>query len=82
LAHAVALNPSCLGIGLGEDTALIISEGNKAECIGSGMVIIIDGKEINKTNITAVNGATPIVMENLKVSIIAEGSHYLLNKKN
>lgn len=27
LAHAVALNPSCIGIGLGEDTALIISNG-------------------------------------------------------
>ena len=39
LAHAIALNPSCLGIGLEEDTALIISEGNQAECIGSGMVM-------------------------------------------
>ena len=81
LAHAVALNPACLGIGLEEDTALIISEGNHAECIGSGMIIIIDGKKIEKTNIQQVDETTPIVVENLKVSIIAQGSCYLLKER-
>lgn len=76
LAHAITLNPTCLGIGLEEDTALIISEGNKAECIGSGMVILIDGNHIRSTNIDSVNKSTPIIVENLKVSIIAENSHY------
>src|ERR1035437_9658871 len=77
LAHAVALNPTCLGIGLGEDTALVITEGNQAECIGSGMVILIDGSKISATNIDEVKPSTPIVVENLIVSILAEGSHYL-----
>jgi cyanophycinase len=81
LAHAVALNPSCLGIGLGEDTALIISEGNEAECIGTGMVILIDGNKIDTTNIKTVDDVTPIVIENLKVSILAEGSCYSLNER-
>lgn len=81
LAHAVTLNPTCLGIGLGEDTALIISEGNQAECLGSGMVILIDGSKIAATNIANAKDYTPIVIENLIVSIIAEGSGYLLNEK-
>ena len=81
LAHAVTLNPSCLRIGLEEDTALIISEGNQAECLGSGMVILIDGSNIGVTNIDIVDDATPIVVENLKVSIIAEGSRYLLKER-
>lgn len=81
LAHAVALNPSCLGIGLGEDTALIISEGSHAECVGSGMVILIDGSKIDSTNINEVNDSTAIVIENLNVSILAEGSCYLLKEK-
>jgi cyanophycinase len=78
LAHAVTLHQNCLGIGLGEDTALIITEGNKAECIGSGMVIIIDGSKIISTNIKKVNATTPIVVDNLKVTLLAEGSCYLL----
>ncbi len=81
LAHAVALNPSCLGIGLGENTALIISKGNQAECIGSGMVILIDGSKISASNINAVDDTTAIVVENLTVSILAEGSCYLLKGK-
>lgn len=81
LAHAVTLNPACLGIGLEENTALIISEGNQAECIGSGMVILIDGRNLGITNINIVDDSTPIVVENLKVSILAEGSSYLLKER-
>jgi len=81
LAHAVTLHPDCLGIGLEEDTALIITEGNRAECIGSGMVVLIDGCKIGKTNIDTADAVTPIVIENLVVSIIAEGSCYLLKER-
>jgi cyanophycinase len=81
LALAVSMNPSCLGIGLGEDTALTISNGNEAECTGSGMVIIIDGKEIGKTNSTTVDECTPIIIENLKVHILSEGSKFLLTER-
>ncbi|HWY10107.1 MAG TPA: cyanophycinase, partial [Bacteroidia bacterium] len=81
LAHAVAMNPECLGIGLEEDTALIISEGNEATCLGSGMAVLIDGSKIKTTNIKKVDKHTPIVVENLKVSIAAEGSKYLLKER-
>ncbi len=82
LAHAVILNPGCLGIGLGEDTALIISEGNCATCIGSGMVILIDGSKMGTTNINSATGSVAIVVENLNVSIIAEGSYYSLKERS
>jgi cyanophycinase len=81
LAHAVALNPICLGIGLGENTALIISEGNIAECLGSGMVILMDGRKIGITNIDEAIDNTPIIIENIKISIIAEGTSYLLKER-
>ena len=81
MAHAVALHPHLLGVGLGEDTALLITEGNLAECLGSGMVIIINGNDIEHTNIHKVDGFKPIVMDNLKVGILAEGSRYLLRER-
>lgn len=81
LAHAVALNPTCLGIGLEENTALLISNANHAECIGSGMILLLDGQNIQSTNIETVGNDTPITMENVKLTILAEGSCYsLLNK--
>ncbi len=81
LAHAVALNTGLLGIGLGEDTALIITNGNEALCEGSGMVIIIDGTDIGKNNANEVDATTPVVIENMKVHILAEGSKFLLKER-
>jgi cyanophycinase len=40
LAQAVASNPSCIGIGLGEDTGVLIRDGNTMEANGSGLVLI------------------------------------------
>lgn len=48
LAEAIALHPDKLGVGVGEDTALIITEGNECEVIGSGKVILIDGTHIKR----------------------------------
>lgn len=81
LAHAVLLHPTCLGIGLGEDTALLISEGNHAECIGSGMVILIDGSRNVSTNVATVDDLTPITASNLTMHFLAEGSTYLIKER-
>src|SRR3954463_10484507 len=35
LAQGIAGNPSCIGIGLGEDTGMLITQSNKMEAIGS-----------------------------------------------
>jgi cyanophycinase len=81
LAQAVLMNPACIGIGLGEDTALIISRGNRAECRGSGMVTIIDGKQIRHTNIAYAEEKTPLCVENLKVHILCKGNGFLLKER-
>ena len=76
LAHAVIINPDHLGIGLGEDTALIIKNGSDAECRGSGMVVIIDGKNIRQTNMTEASEGDPVFVENLKVHILVKGCRF------
>lgn len=76
LAHAVTMNPESLGIGLGEDTALIIKNGFDAECQGSGMVVVIDGNEIEETNIAEIDDQMPIYVENLKVHLLAKGCRF------
>lgn len=81
LFQAVAMNPVCLGIGLGEDTGLLISEGKKMEAIGSGLVIIVDGKNIRHTNVASVGEKEPISIENLNVHILVENNGYLLDER-
>lgn len=81
LAHAIIMNPEQLGIGLGEDTALIIENGVDAECRGSGMVVIIDGRKINQTNITDVSDGEPVFVENLKVHLLVKGCRFSLKTR-
>jgi cyanophycinase len=81
LAQAIAANPSCIGIGLGEDTGMLITEGNKLEAIGSGLVMIIDGHEIRHSNIADIPDGNPISIENLKVHFCEKGNGYLLKER-
>lgn len=80
LMHAVASNPMTLGIGLGEDTGLLIKNGSDMEAIGSGLVILVDGRSIKHTNIYDVELGQPISIENLVVHVMAKGDHYDLDE--
>jgi len=81
LAQAIATNPSCIGIGLGEDTGMLITEGNKMEAIGSGLVMILDGHDICHSNIADIPDGNPISIENLKVHFCENGNGYLVKER-
>jgi cyanophycinase len=81
LAQVVAANPSCIGIGLGEDTGMLITEGNKMEAIGSGLVMIIDGHNIGYTNIADIKEGNPISIENLTVHFCEMGNGFMVNER-
>ncbi|GAB4092476.1 cyanophycinase [Flaviaesturariibacter terrae] len=81
LAQAIAGNPSCIGIGLGEDTGMLITGGNKMEAIGSGLVMILDGHDIRHSNIADIPDGNPISIENLKVHLCELGNGYLLRER-
>ncbi len=81
LLYACASNPINLGIGLGEDTGLLIVNGNNMEAIGSGLVMLVDGTHMKDTNITDVEIGEPVSIENLIVHVMSLGDHYNLKLK-
>jgi cyanophycinase len=81
LCQAVVSNPSMLGIGLGEDTGLLITEGRYMEALGSGLVMIVDGKFIKDTNITDVPMGAPISIENLVMHVMSIYDRFDLSNK-
>lgn len=74
LAQAVVANPQAIGIGLGEDTGVIIKNGVELKAIGSGAVIIIDGHKIVHSNIAEIEDKAPISVEGLIVHIMEAGN--------
>ena len=81
LLYACASNPINLGIGLGEDTGLLITDGHSMEAIGSGLVILVDGTHMRHTNITDVEMGQPVSIENLTVHVMSFGDHFDLKNK-
>ena len=81
LLYACASNPINLGIGLGEDTGLLIINGNNMEAIGSGLVMLVDGTHMKDTNITDVEIGEPVSIENLIVHVMSLGDYYDLKLK-
>ncbi|WP_158825356.1 cyanophycinase [Mucilaginibacter lacusdianchii] len=76
LFYAVASNPGILGIGLGEDAGLLITEGSMMEAIGSGLTIVVDGKGMVGTNIYEVEMGAPVSIEGLKVHVMSIFDRY------
>ncbi len=81
LTHAILLSPEKLGIGLGEDSALVIYNGNEAQCTGSGMVVIIDGTEIRQTNIAHAKEGEPVYLDNIRAYFLVRGCKFLLKER-
>jgi cyanophycinase len=81
LTQAVAGNPGCIGIGLGEDTGVLITHGNVMEAIGSGLVLIFDGHDIKHSNIADIEEGQPLSIEHMVVHVMAKGNYYYINER-
>lgn len=81
IAEAIAIHPSLIGIGLAEDTGMIIRRGNEMEVIGSGMVIIFDGSSLEHNNQKILKEFTPMTMVNLKVHVLSKGDKFFIDER-
>ena len=81
LAQVVCSNPACIGIGLGEDTGVLVRNGNELETIGSGLVLIFDGHQIKYSNIADIEDGMPVSIEHLVVHVLAKGNQYFLKER-
>jgi cyanophycinase len=76
LVTAVSYNPRQLGIGIDENTAVIISSDGTLEVCGHGTVTIVDGSRITYNDIAEVEDAQPFAVAGLQLHILRDGLHY------
>lgn len=81
LAEAVACYPSLLGVGIAEDTGIIIRNGREFTVIGSGMVVVMDPSGLTHNTHKLLKNGTPMSLSNLTVHILANGDHFILDNK-
>jgi cyanophycinase len=76
LFAAVALNPFLIGVGIDEDTAIVIDRDNKVDVVGRGTVTIIDGSRILHTDIHETPDAQPAALLGMTVHVLTRGCGY------
>ncbi|MBW8899193.1 MAG: cyanophycinase [Massilia sp.] len=77
LLSVVAQNPYLQGIGIDEDTALVVERGIGIEVLGEGAVTIVDGRSMSTNVAEIVNHATPELID-VRLHLLPAGSRYAL----
>ena len=73
-----AAAPAKTGIGLDEDTGVILRAGGEAEVIGSGAVTLVDAKELKNCNIAEIAPGEEIRAEGFRVTTLKAGGTFKL----
>jgi cyanophycinase len=82
MAQVIATNPTCIGVGIEEDTAVVVRNGRDIRVEGTGTIILIDGSEIADTNIKDFNNQKPVSIKDLRVHILAKGDEHTIPLMN
>jgi cyanophycinase len=82
MAQVVITNPTSIGIGIEEDTCIVVQKGNEMKVIGTGLVLVIEGFAIEDANIKEFADDKPITARNLTVHLLADGNNYVIPQVN
>ncbi|HEX8351147.1 MAG TPA: cyanophycinase [Hymenobacter sp.] len=81
LAHAVLQRPTRLGLGLGQETGIIIRGGQEAEVFGDGVVMVVDGKNLQGSNLGQLSRGEPVAGQELRVHLLVSGQRLDLRSR-
>ncbi len=76
LFMVIAQNPEMLGLGIDEDTALVVHD-HLGEVVGRGSVTFVDGRGVRFDNADQCMDGNPLTLSYLRVGIVGAG--YTLN---
>ncbi len=80
LLGAVAHNPRILGVGIDEDTAIVV-EGERFTVVGSGAVYVVDAEEVTQSNIAEARSATALSLHDVRLHVLASGDGFDLSRR-
>ena len=76
LIGAVAQNPRSLGVGIDENTAVIVEQDNIFTVLGEGGVCFIDGSDLTYTNLTDEERERALSVFDMRVHILSQGDRF------
>ena len=74
-------NPEYVGVGIGEDAAVVIHPGPVLEAVGSGLVIVVDSSQLRHTNMVDIEVGEPVAVEHVIMHALASGYGYDVKRR-
>jgi len=82
LLTAIAQNPRILGIGIDEDTAILVNSNAVFEVLGSNAVTILDGEKLTFTNVSELKPNDILALANVIMHVLPSGYKYDINLRS
>ncbi len=80
LLGAVAQNPRELGLGIDEDTAVVL-RGHRFTVIGSGGVYVVDGGGVTRSNIAEAETDRALSIHHVRLHVLCDGDGFDLHSR-
>jgi cyanophycinase len=81
LLGAVAHNPDELGVGIDEDTAIVVEDESRFSVIGSGAVYVVDGAGMSYSNIAEEKEDRVLSLHDVKIHVLSDGDGFDLKAR-
>jgi cyanophycinase len=82
LLGAVAQNPRMLGIGIDEDTAIVVESDGTFHALGSGAVYVVDGHDLSYTNISEASFSRAMSVFDVKLHVLSNGDRFDMRSRH
>ena len=73
LLHAVLAQPHLLGLGLSEETGLLLRPGQAPEVFGDEVVMVVNGRPLRGSNFATAPAGKPVGGQGFEVSLLVAG---------
>ena len=76
LLAAVSFNPFAIGVGIDEDTALVLDADGAFEVVGSGAVTIVDPSDLVYSSMDSAHTGEPVNLVGIVVHVLSAGGRF------
>jgi cyanophycinase len=81
LLGAVAQNPANLGVGLDEDTAIVVEREREFRVLGSGAAYVLDGASITYSGLSESHAEGVLTIHGVTLHVLGNGDCFNLEQR-
>lgn len=81
LVAVVAQNPRALGVGIDEDTAVVIEGGREFRVMGAGAVYVVDGRGTTHSNVSEQRKDQTLSVFDVRLHLLSDGDCFDLEQR-